>query len=78
MIDIFKAGPKGALWLGTVEDMAEATTTVKKIYALNPGKYFTFEVSTQTRHVMTPEELGEPTQSGAAAIGQKPAEPRNR
>ena len=32
----------------------------QRLYALNTGKYFTFEVSTQTRHVMTPEELGKP------------------
>ena len=74
MIDIFRDGPQGALWLGTAEGMAEARASVKKLYALNPGKYFTFEVSTQTRHLMTPEELGKPrkpTQSGAAAIGTK-------
>jgi len=57
MLDIFRDGPNDVLWLGTAEDMTEARTTVKRLYALNHGKYFTFEVSTQTRPVMTPEEL---------------------
>src|SRR5215469_14541580 len=52
MIDIFRDGPQGALWLGTAEGMAEARASVKKLYALNPGKYFTFEVSTQTCSIL--------------------------
>jgi hypothetical protein len=75
MLDIFRAGPKGVLWLGTAEDVAEARATVKRLYALSPGKYFTFEVSTQTRHVMTPEELGIPRKtdlsSYVARMGQQ-------
>src|SRR5215467_8383716 len=41
MLDIFRAGPKGVPWLGTAEDIAEARATVKRLYALSPGKYFT-------------------------------------
>ena len=58
MSDIFrKEFDGGVLWMGTAEDEKQVREMYKKFLTANPGVYFTFDQSTQTRRTIEPEEL---------------------
>jgi len=58
MLDIFrKEADGGVLWMGTAKDEKEVKEMYKKFLTANPGVYFTFDASTQTRRTIEPEEF---------------------
>ena len=60
MLDIFRKEPHGGvLWMGTAKDEKEVREICKRFLSANPGEYFTFDQSTQTKHTIKPEEFDE-------------------
>ena len=63
MLDILRKEPLGGvLWMGTARDEEEVRTIFKKLRAVSPGVYFTFDRSTVTKRTIKPEEFGEGVQ----------------
>jgi len=60
MLDIFRREHRGGVvWMGTANGEESAIVIVRKLHTLSPGRYFTFDHSTPTRHTIKPEELEE-------------------
>ena len=58
MLDIFKEElGGGVLWMGTAKDEKQVREMYEKFLAANPGVYFTFDASTQTKRTIEPEEF---------------------
>jgi hypothetical protein len=58
MLDVFrKERDGGVLWMGTAKDEKQVREMYNKFLTANPGVYFTFDASTQTRRTIEPEEF---------------------
>ena len=67
MLDIFRKEPLGGvLWMGTPRDEDEVRTIFKKLRAVSPGVYFTFDRSRE------PSASSSPKSSARAFSSNRP------
>jgi hypothetical protein len=58
MLDVFrKELDCGVLWMGIAKGEKQVREMYEKFLAANPGVYFTFDASTQTKRTIEPEEF---------------------
>ena len=69
VLDIFRLGSSGVLWLESVASLESARVRVQELGARSPGEYLVVDLETGNRHVIKFDSVEETADDRRTAVG---------